>query len=403
MISVKSAPRWLSIVNALTTMAFYSPILVLFFEYKGVGLGSFFLIQGIARLFIFITEIPTGYIGDIFSRKHTIISAFLMWIFGYLLWIFGYGFWFIICGEFFFSIAMALMSGTIEAYLYDLLKKRHKEEKYHLKLAKMETAENFTVLLSTLPGAFLYQFFGPTAPIWATMFCLLIGLIILVFLPDVPESKRLVAKDKSKWQDILDISKYAIKNKEIKWLMIFHAVYGTLTLAFWWGLQPIMIHQEIPVFVFGLVISMAAFMMTLWASISGKILEKFKLSGVIKILSVTIIVATGGACFAVYVPVWCTFICLFLTAIGSGSAAASKIVTSVLINHRIKSDERATVLSVRSMFSKIFTGLGLICLKPLFDNIGVGPTFMVSALLLIPILICARHLYKMNLKTMKEA
>jgi len=94
---------------------------------------------------------------------------------------------------------------------------------------------------------------------------------------------------------------------------------------------------------------------------------------------------------------------LFLMTLGSGSSVLSKVVTSVLINHRIKSDERATILSVKSMFDKAFSGLGMICLKPLFDNIGVGPTFMVSALLLIPVLICAWHLYKMKLNILKEA
>ena len=399
MISLKSAPRWLLIANALTTMIFCTPVLVLFYGYKGIGLGDFFLIQGIARLLIFITEIPTGYIGDLFSRKHTLIISFVMWIIGYLLWIFCNGFWFVILGELFFSIAAALISGTMEAYLYDLLKKRQKEHKYHLKLSKMETLENASVLVSTLSGAFLYQFFCPTAPLWMSVFCLTFGIVILALLPDVPESKRVVAENKSKLQDIMDISRYAMKHHEIKWLMLFHAIYGTLTLIFWWGLQPVMIAQKIPVFAFSLVMSVAALMMTLWSALSGKILERFQLAGVIKILCVVIVVAMFGACCAVYVPFWCTFLCLFLMAVGSGSASISKIVTSVLINHRVQSDERATVLSVRSMVSKAFTGIGMICLKPLFNNIGTGPTFMVAALLLIPVLSCAWHLHKMKLNT----
>ena len=94
MISVKSAPRWLSIAAAFVNAMFMLPVLMLYYEGKGVSVGDFFLIQGLSWIFVFLIEIPTGYIGDIFSRKHTIISAFLMWIFGYLLWIFGYGFWF---------------------------------------------------------------------------------------------------------------------------------------------------------------------------------------------------------------------------------------------------------------------------------------------------------------------
>ena len=111
---------------------------------------------------------------------------------------------------------------------------------------------------------------------WITIFCLIAGIVIFIFLPDVPESKRIVAKNKSKWQDILDISKFSIKHKEIKWLMIFHAIYGTLTLMFWWGLQPVMISQKIPVFAFSLVTSIGAFMSIFWSAISGRLLEKFK-------------------------------------------------------------------------------------------------------------------------------
>ena len=113
--------------------------------------------------------------------------------------------------------------------------------------------------------------------------------------------------------------------------------------------------------------------------------------------------ASLGACISAYVPLWGVYMCLGLMIVGSASSSLSSITTSVLVNHRIQSDERATILSVKSMLAKAFHGIGLICLKPLFDGIGVGPTFMVSSLLLIPILVCAKHLYRMNLRIMKEA
>ena len=399
MIPLKSATRWLSIANGFYQMLFILPIAVLFYEYKGLSIGDFFLIQGLHRLFIFVIEVPTGYIGDIFSRKHTIVIGFLTWIFGYLLWIFGNGFWFILAGELIFSISIGLISGTTEAYLYDLLKKRHKEDKYHLKLAKMETIGNASLMFSTLAGAFIYQFMGPTAPIWGHLVCVVISVCICALLPDVPESKRIVAAEKSKMQDILDISKFAIKHPEIKWLMIFPAVYGTLTLVLWWGLQPVMMQQNVPIFMFSFVVGFGAFVRTFWSALSGKALDKFKLTGVLKILSCILIVASVAAAAAVYVPAWAVYICLFLMILGTGSIVLAKVATSVLVNHRIKSDERATVLSVKNMMDKALTGVGMVCLKPLFDTIGMGPTFMVSAVLLLPIILWSScHLYKLHLK-----
>lgn len=247
---------------------------MLYYGYKGVDIGDFFLIQGLSWLFVFVLEIPTGYIGDLFSRKNTVIIGSAIWILGYLCWILGFGFWWILSGELLFAVAISLVSGTIEAYLYDLLKKCHKEGKFHKKLAKMEAVSNFALMVATLLGAFIYQFFGPDNPILLSILGILICVIILLFLPDVPESKRLVEKDKSKWQDIIDITKYAVHHPQIKWLMLFPAFYGTLTLILMWGLQSVMIIQHIPVFMFSIVVGINAFMRTFWSAVSGKMLKK---------------------------------------------------------------------------------------------------------------------------------
>jgi len=375
---------------------------MLFYGYKGVSMGDFFLIQGLCSLGIFVFEIPTGYIGDIFSRKNTLILGTLGWILGYIIWIFNDGFGPILAGEILFSLSISLISGTLEAYLYDLLKKRHKEALFHKKFAKLKMLDNLSLTISTLTGAFIYQFFGEMVPLYLSVLCLIGALVILFLLPDVPESRRIVAEGKSKFQDILDISKYTMKHPEIKWLMIFPALYGTLTLVLMWGLQSVMVFRELPVFIFSIVMGANAFLRTFWSGVSGKILEKVNLSGIIKLQGVIIVVAMIGACAAAYVPKDLVYLCLFLMMMASSSVVLSRISTTVLINHRIRSDERATVLSVCSMVDRVFWALAMLALKPLFDRVGVGPTFGVSALLLIPILICARHLYNMKLKTMKE-
>lgn len=401
MISLKKAPKWLAISYALIETTFVLPVLMLFYGYKGVNMGDFFLIQGIAALAIFVLEVPTGYLGDIFSRKNTLLLGFISWIAGHLIWIFGSGFWLILVGELIFAVSISFISGTLEAYFYDLLKKRHKEAKFHKKYAKMKFLNNIFITVATLTGAFIYQYFGPLVPVWLSVICYTAGTIIIALLPDVPESKRIVAENKSKWQDILDISTYAMKHKEIKWLMVFPAVYGSLTLVLLWGLQSVMIIKNIPVTLFGIIMGINYIARTIWSGLSGKILERIHLSGIIKLLSVIIVIAAVGACISQYVPTAMTYVCLILMILGSSSVVLSNIATTVLINHRIQSDERATILSVSSMVNRIFWGFSMISLKPLFDHIGVSQTFMVAALLLIPILACASHLYKMHLQTLK--
>ncbi len=399
MISAANAPRFLYIVSFFQYMFFTIPVLMLYYAHKGVNMGDFFLLQGISWLAVFALEIPSGYISDIFSRKKTMIVGLSCWIIGYTYWIFNSGFYAMLFGELLFAVAISLCSGTTEAYLYDLLKRRKKEHQFHKKNAKMATFQNIGMTAGTLSGAFFYQFLGPESVCWISILALSIAIIVMAFLPDVPESRRKVAANKSKWQDIMDISKFAVKNHEIKWLIIFPAIYGALTLIIMWGLQSVMITTHVPVFLFGVFVSMNAFARTGWSAISGVLLDKFGLNKIIVFLCTIVTIAITAACIATYMPLPFVYVCLIVMITGSASIQLLRIASSTLVNHRIQSDERATVLSVKSMVSRLGGGLAMIGLKPLFDHVGVGETFMISALLLIPIFWSATHLFKIKLST----
>jgi predicted transglutaminase-like protease len=77
------------------------------------------------------------------------------------------------------------------------------------------------------------------------------------------------------------------------------------------------------------------------------------------------------------------YILLGITAIAAASQVSLRIVTSSMVNNRIKADERATVLSVKSMFSRVFSGLAMIALKPLFDGVGVQTTFLIATIVVL--------------------
>ncbi len=401
MIPIKYASTALMITQGLKSALFCLPIVMLYCGYKGVGIGDFFLLQGLSWLFVFVLEIPTGYIGDVFSRKIIIMLGLFGWIAGHLFWIFGYGFWWILAGELMFAVAIALVSGTIEAYLYDLLKRRHKEHLFHRKFSKMKTIENICLFLSTLVGSLLYQL-QPELPIWASVACLVISIGILLFLPDVPESRRQVKPQTSKMQDILSITRFAVKHAHIKWLILFPSVYGMLTLIFMWGLQSVMITRELPIFIFSFIFAANSLARTGWSAVSGKLLEKYGLNKLILLSGVIIMIGVVGACSAIYVPYMAVYACLACMIIAGSSCSLTSIITSTLIHHRIASDERSTVLSVNSMFSRAFGGIGMIALKPLFDNLGVGETFMISSLLIILIFFCSMKLYRLRLDMMEK-
>lgn len=399
MIDIKTAPRFLYIINALQNMLFCLPILMLFYQHKEVSIGDFFFIQGLSLAAVFLLEIPSGYVADIFSRKISLIIGLLGWVGGYICWILGNGFYFILLGELIFALGISFISGTLDAYLYDLLKKRNKTHLYHKKLSKLQSWGNTGLFVSSLSGAFLYQWIAPTAPAYFSAFCLIIAILIMMLLPDVPEAKRKVAKQKSKLKDILEISTLALKNKEIKWLMVFPAIYGALTLTLMWGLQSVMIETNIPIFMFSIILSINAFGRILWAMMAGKALDKFGLNKIIFFSCGLVTFSILSAAISPLMPTAIVYICLLFMTLSSSSRVLSSVASTALINHRIQSDERATVLSVKSMIDRICSCFAMLLLKPLFDTFGVSLTFLISGVLIIPIIISAIYLTKLKIQT----
>lgn len=398
MVSLKMAPRFLVAARALRMVSFLVPIAVLFYADKGVSLGDFFLIQGIWAISVFAFEIPTGYIGDLFSRKKVIAFSFLLCVLANLLMGFGYGFWMLLGGELLLGLSSALYSGTAEAYYHDILKRRGRTDIFHKKLAKIESVSMLSLAISTLSAGFLYAWFGASFCAFITAFTATIGFVLICLLPEIKDSKRVVEQGVSKIKDILNISKFAVKHPEIKWLMLFPACYGALTFILMWGLQPVMMDKGVPVYLFGFVMGFNMFCRTGWAHYSAKLLDIFKLRRTTRILFWVLCVGIVSAIFSVSAPAGLTYVFLGLMAIASGSQITVEIITSSFVHKRIASDERSTVLSVKSMVSMLMSGLVMMAMKPLLDHLGVQWTFVISALLLGLIFVSMKKLLKLRIK-----
>lgn len=239
---------------------------------------------------------------------------------------------------------------------------------------------------------------GPESVVWGSILTTSIALTITFFLPDIPEFKRQNISS-SKIKDILEISKSAVQNYEIKWLIIYPSFFGICTLILMWGLQPVMISKEIPAYIFGFVSGFNMICRVGWSSLSNRLFKFLGLNGLIKMLLLVLFIGFGASILVENMTSQAMiYISLCLMAVSAGSQIILKIVTTTLINHRIQSNERATVLSVKSMASKLFSGIGLIILKPLFDEIGIQETFLISSILVFIVSLISYHLIKMQVK-----
>ncbi|MBR5130170.1 MAG: MFS transporter [Alphaproteobacteria bacterium] len=399
MIPLNFAPRCLIIARVLRMMNFLLPIMVLFYQDKGATIGDVFLIQGAWAISVFFLEIPSGYLGDLCSRKTMVTLSFLVCAGANFLMGFGYGFWVLLCGELLLGFSHALYSGTAEAYYHDLLKKRSKEGKLHKKLAKLETFSMTGLAVATVLAGFVYSWLGANACAYLTGILSLVAFGIVCFLPNIKESKRVVADNISKFKDLMNISKFTMKHPEIKWLILFPACYGALTFVLLWGMQPMMVDKEVPVYLFGFIAGFNMFCRTGWAYLSGVLLDKIKLRKTARVLFYTLCIGAISACVIMSAHnMVLVYALLALIAIANASQMAVEIITSNFVHHRIKSDERSTILSVKSMISMFASGTLMILIKPLIDVFGIQMTFILCGLLVIPTFVAMMHLLKLRIK-----
>ncbi len=398
MIALKKVPTFINIANALAVALFPIPVIMLFYQFKGVSIGDFFLIQGLFSILCFFIEVPTGYLADVFSRKNILALGYLFFLLGHSLFYFGSGFWGLLSGELLFGVSFSLLSGTNQAYLYDALKATNRENKMYKFVGKLEVYRSVAMFISTITGGFLYQYCGQNSVVLLSMLLVFFSLCITLCSPDIPTQKRKAIQNKGRLKDIMDISVAAIKHPEIKWIILYPSFFSTITLILMWGLQPTMINIKLPIYMFSIVLGLNMFGRIVWSGYSARILDKIRFRGMA--VSLLILVLISMLC-AIWVNLisfsYFSYVLLFIIVVTMASFASIKVAVAALINCRIESDERATVISVERMVYKCISGLAMIALKPLFDNIGITNTFIVCSLLFIPLTYLTVKVYKLDL------
>jgi MFS family permease len=95
------------------------PIAVPFFQSKGLDMQQIFALQALFAMVVLITEVPSGYLADLWGRKPTLVAGAVVAGIGHSTLIFADGFWGLALFEIALGISSSLISGADLALLYD--------------------------------------------------------------------------------------------------------------------------------------------------------------------------------------------------------------------------------------------------------------------------------------------
>ncbi|HEY7953867.1 MAG TPA: MFS transporter [Polyangia bacterium] len=114
----------------LVTSYLFIPVLVMFFQARGLDFTEIALLNTVYALTAIAFEVPTGALADRFGRCRAMLLGALLMAIGCVVDYHGHGFWTFALGEGLLALGMTLTSGADSAYLYDLLRSAGREHEY---------------------------------------------------------------------------------------------------------------------------------------------------------------------------------------------------------------------------------------------------------------------------------
>ncbi len=128
------------------------PIVFLFYREHGLSTQDLFILKAVYSTSIVFMEVPSGYLGDIWGRKATLILGSILGFIGFALYCISTGFWAFLACEIILGLGQSFISGSDSALLYDTLQAA-KQEKDYLKIeGRIISAGNFAEAVAAPRG-----------------------------------------------------------------------------------------------------------------------------------------------------------------------------------------------------------------------------------------------------------
>ncbi len=333
------------IFQALRSLAFFLPIIVLFWQDNGLSMTEIMLLQSIFAVTVVLLEIPTGYFADIFGRRKSLIYSGFFLFLAALTYGVGSNFSHFLVAEILWAIGNSLISGSDSAFVYDSLKELKRENSYK----KVWGHSMFLLAISVGFASIVGGFIGAINFRW-TFFAILPFLALLIPLTismHEPRRHKLIFKKGYMWE-LLRILKYSLmENKKLRWLILYSGIISSFLLAALWLYQPYFSLSGLEIIHFGFIFAAFQVVAGLASKYSHKIEEKLGAKN-----SLIMLIALLGLSYLLmsnFVYLF-SFVFAFLPQFVRGFY---KVVINDYINKLATSDIRATILSADNMMGRL--------------------------------------------------
>jgi MFS family permease len=330
------------------------PILIPYYKSNLLNSSQIFTIQAAYALSILLLEVPSGYFADVIGRKKTLFLGAVFMPVGLAVYVFTSSFFAFILAEFIIAIGNSMRSGCDSAFIYDTAVQLKAESEYNKYEGRSAFYTRIGTALSSVLGG-LAALLSLNLPFYINIGT---SLLMLPLALALVEPKRDTLQSKNPFKDILQICRFSFANPRLRLLMLFSALILSTGIIGIWSYFLYYESLGISVGYFGILFAVFQLSSAV-GSRSAHSLEKiFGIKN--SLLSVMLI----GCVFLLLGKIQSPLMILpiFLNAFLWG---LSYPLLLDQMNRLIKSETRATILSVANMTGS----LSYVILAPLFGKL----------------------------------
>ncbi|MDO8507262.1 MAG: MFS transporter [bacterium] len=371
----------LKVVMALG-ISFISATYVMFLISKGLNLFEVNLVNCVFFTTLFICEIPTGVVADVFGRKVSFIISCFLFSISLFVYAGSNGIWFFVLAEAIGAVARTFESGAFQAWVVDRLKYYDYAEPIQPIFKKEQQFAQGATIVGALAGAFLADK-NLALPWIAGGITTFVAGVLAIFLM----KEEYFVREKFSFREGLrsmrtttaNSIRYGVKNKAIRFIILVSAVQFFALQAPNMQWQPLFSQHFDSKTSFGFLYVGISVCIIIGSSLSSLLLKKVRDERMALVVSQAMI----GVAIVItaYFSSYQIAILLFLSH--EVARGAFTPIKDAYLNDNIPSKERATLISFESISHHIGGAGGLIVSGLLAQTTSIPLTWILSGSFLI--------------------
>ena len=346
------------------------PIMSLFFLAKSLTYGQIGIIFAVFSVSGFVFEIPTGYFGDKFGKRMSIICGLIVLSITAFVWTLltntlGFAIFAAV-----WMLGLAFISGSFEAYIYDYLKSKNIADIYDRVVATSNSITYFAGAVGSIFGAYLFSI-NISFPYY------LLAALFLVCTFIVTGMDKDVSIDDGEFKEQLSVIsglKHVLKTPKILWITLFVSLlYGFFSYFRGSVDKPYILDLKIfTVEWLGVFVAVSMIVQSLLMSQFAKLKNKLNESGLITLVWLMYVVGLAGMSLLNGY-----FALIAVTIFYSTESMYEALINSFSQKH-IPSSIRATTLSSIKIYQNIGSAVLGLAGGVLFDIFSIRTGLMIA-------------------------